>query len=201
MLTSLHILKTTSNSVTLSWNDVVWTHTYKIVYHKVETNTTNVSINLSPYMHSYTITELVENSWYQFCVAVLHGSDLSFLNCTDIKTHSFSENSVFIKNYKNLIIGCSISLIIFISIIFILIKKFIQQMNLKFLNKNKYGDCFSETLMSSVNDALETELNDCDNFEDDGQYIEDYDKCDELQEMRMPLFKCTEENNINYVSY
>ena len=122
------LIGVTSTSISVTWRSSKYQRDYEILYREVNVNQSYTIINILPYMRSYTASDLIPKTKYEFCIAVTHQSVTTRLNCTVINTNPPEDPLFGTMDARNTIIGgsiaCFIVLIIVISSVSMMIRRY-----------------------------------------------------------------------------
>ncbi|CAH1784817.1 unnamed protein product [Owenia fusiformis] len=104
-----------SNFITITWNgtdQTVSSTQYKILWKSSISNHPPEVIHLRPYMRTYTVTDLIPNTLYQFCISFDNLGDKEILNCADIQTKQQMYIYRGIQKYNNMAVIAALTVTI-----------------------------------------------------------------------------------------
>jgi hypothetical protein len=129
----IHVLDqgVATNFITVTWNGTGSTMTssdYILLFKQKDFEDEYHTIDLRPYMRTYTITNLHPHTVYEFCIAYRHEKTYQKLNCMDIQTKRHYFMMTGIRSMGNLSIFIALviiaSLVCFLCLATVAIKKY-----------------------------------------------------------------------------
>ena len=115
MRANVIIIRVTSTAVTVTWRSTRYTHDYQILYRQSDSNDTYHTVDIKPYMRTYTASELCPRCMYEFCIAVRHEARPVRINCTAVQTRQ--EDYGELRSSRSYIIGgASATLVILVTV-------------------------------------------------------------------------------------
>ncbi|ELU10575.1 hypothetical protein CAPTEDRAFT_152802 [Capitella teleta] len=113
MRANVIIMHVTSSEVTMTWKSIRYDHEYQILYRAAKPrNTTYQTIDIKPYMRTYTASELRPSSTYEVCIAVKHKQLSIRINCTSVVTKGDAVSPIGVLSLRRYVIGGVIGLLI-----------------------------------------------------------------------------------------
>ena len=178
-LANIIILGMTSHSITVTWRSRSFHHQYQILYKQSNSNDTYHSIDIEPYMRSFTANRLNPATRYEFCMAMQQGQNTVHINCTSVTTRRTDHTNAGLFNARNYIIGGSAACLILVIVVTCVVSYFIKKYNMrKRAEEELYSDNMSQLFLASMDSMSDTTPI---TYENRGAEMFDDDDIDEIR--------------------
>ncbi|KAK2156421.1 hypothetical protein LSH36_214g05031 [Paralvinella palmiformis] len=178
-LADVIILGVTQHSVTVTWRSRSFQHTYRILYRRSGTNDTYHSVNIEPYMRTFTANDLTPKAKYEFCIAMEQASRTVRINCTLVTTRRQEYRISGLFNARNFIIGGAAGCFALVLIVVCTATYFIKRYNRrKRAQEELYSDNLSQLFLASMDSMSDTTPI---TYENTGAEMFDDDDIDEIR--------------------
>ena len=157
MRANVIIIRVTSESITVTWKSTRYVHDYQILYRESKPNQTYNVIDIKPYMRSYTASELLPQTHYEFCIAVKHNDRSMLINCTIVLTRHSSYLRLGVFTARDYIVGgslgCLAAIVIIVCSVTFIVKKYNRRRRQQ---EELYGDNLSQLFLASMDSMSDT---------------------------------------------